>query len=67
MSDPSLARHLAELTGEQRTVLELRVVQGLSATQTASALGSTVAAVRLLQHQALNALRDAIRWEAQRW
>ncbi|MFD9701201.1 sigma factor-like helix-turn-helix DNA-binding protein [Lentzea sp. NPDC059081] len=64
MSDPSRAdlRHLAALTEEQRCVLELRVVHGLSAEQAALVLDSTVAAVLLLQHHALNALRDAITW-----
>lgn len=55
-------RHLAALTDEQRFVLELRVVHGLSAEQTASVLGSTVVAVLQQQHNALNALRDAITW-----
>jgi DNA-directed RNA polymerase specialized sigma24 family protein len=53
-------RHLAALTEEQRFLLELRVVHGLSAEQAALVLDSTVAAVLLQQHHALNALRDAI-------
>lgn len=53
-------RHLAALTNEQRFVLELRVVHGLSAEQTALVLDSTVVAVLQRQHDALNALRDAI-------
>jgi DNA-directed RNA polymerase specialized sigma24 family protein len=52
--------YLAALTGEQRAVLKLRVVHGLSAEQTALVLDSTPAAVRLLQHQALEALREVI-------
>ncbi|MGW6442806.1 sigma factor-like helix-turn-helix DNA-binding protein [Lentzea sp. NPDC055074] len=63
MSDPAWPglRYLAALTEDQREVLHLRVVHGLSAEQTAHALGSTPAAVRLLQHQALETLRAAIR------
>jgi DNA-directed RNA polymerase specialized sigma24 family protein len=52
--------HLAVLTDEQRAVLKLRVVHGLSAEQTALVLDSTPAAVRLVQHQALEALRAVI-------
>ncbi|MEU7482083.1 sigma factor-like helix-turn-helix DNA-binding protein [Lentzea sp. NPDC042327] len=54
-------RHLAALTEDQREVLRLRVVRGLSAEQTAHVLGSTPAAVRLVQHQALETLRAVIR------
>ncbi|SDG71210.1 Sigma-70, region 4 [Lentzea albida] len=54
------------LSPEQRAVLELRVVRGLTAEQAASALGSTAAAVRLLQHHALDALRNAITREGTR-
>ncbi|WP_439658706.1 sigma factor-like helix-turn-helix DNA-binding protein [Lentzea sp. HUAS TT2] len=59
-SRPDL-HHLAKLTVEQREVLELRVVHGLSAEQVASKLGSTVAAVKLVQHKALETLRAALR------
>lgn len=52
--------HLAALTDEQCRVLELRVVHSLSAEQTALVLGSTSATVRLVQHQALEALRAEI-------
>lgn len=51
---------LAALTAEQLAVLKLRVVHGLSAEQAAPVLGSTPAAVRLVQHQALEALRAGI-------
>lgn len=68
MSEPTPAGlwHLAALTDEQRTVLELRVVQGLSAEDAALVTGSSVASVRLLQHEALDVLRDAITREAPR-
>ncbi|WP_245849180.1 sigma factor-like helix-turn-helix DNA-binding protein [Lentzea kentuckyensis] len=48
------------LTDEQRAVLALRVVHGLSAEQAALVLGSSPAAVRLVQHQALEVLRAVI-------
>jgi RNA polymerase sigma-70 factor (ECF subfamily) len=48
---------LAALTEEQRRILWLRVVNGLSAEETAQAVGSTPQAVRIVQHQALNRLR----------
>ncbi len=51
---------LAVLTDEQRAVLALRVVHGLSAEQAALVLGSSPAAVRLVQHQALEVLRAVI-------
>lgn len=54
------ARLQALLSDTQREVLRLRLVYGLSAQQTAVVLGSTTAAVRLAQHQALEVLRDAL-------
>ncbi|PWK84915.1 sigma-70-like protein [Lentzea atacamensis] len=51
---------LVVLTDEQHEVLRLRVVHGLSAEQAALVLGSTPAEVRLVQHQALEALRAVI-------
>jgi DNA-directed RNA polymerase specialized sigma24 family protein len=51
---------LVVLTDEQRAVLRLRVVHGLSAEQAALVLDSTPAAVRLVQHEALEALRAVI-------
>jgi len=38
----------------------LRVVVGLSAEETADAIGSTPGAVRVAQHRALNRLRKAV-------
>ncbi|MDX8034038.1 sigma factor-like helix-turn-helix DNA-binding protein [Lentzea sp. BCCO 10_0856] len=52
--------YLEVLTDEQRAVLKLRVVHGLSAEQAARVLGSTPEVVRLVQHQALEALRAVI-------
>ena len=62
---------LAELSGEmgklleklpekQREILVLRVVVGLSAEETADAVGSTPGAVRVAQHRALARLRKSM-------
>ena len=63
-----LAAELAErlhgllhlLTPRQRDVVILRIAVGLSAEETAKALGSTRGAVRVTQHRALNHLRALI-------
>ncbi len=53
--------HLLErLTPRQRDVLILRIAVGLSAEETAVAVGSTPGAVRVTQHRALNRLRAEI-------
>ncbi len=49
---------LDPLTEEQREVILLRVLGGLSVGQTAEALGRTHGAVRALQHRAIRTLRD---------
>ena len=51
---------LQRLTPRQRTVLVLRVGVGLSADETAEAVGSTPGAVRVTQHRAVNRLRDLV-------
>lgn len=51
---------LACLTGEQREVLLLRVVAGLSVDETAEVLGRRAGAVRMLQHRALVRLRVSL-------
>ncbi|HEU0132560.1 MAG TPA: RNA polymerase sigma factor ShbA [Mycobacteriales bacterium] len=48
---------LDRLPGEQRELLLLRVVAGLSAEETGDALGMTPGAVRVAQHRALARLR----------
>jgi RNA polymerase sigma-70 factor, ECF subfamily len=48
------------LPEKQREVLILRVVVGLSAEETADAVGSTAGAVRVAQHRALTRLKSAI-------
>jgi len=49
---------LDELPEKQRAILILRVVNGLSAEETAEAVGSTPGAVRVAQHRALDRLRE---------
>ncbi|HVH23441.1 MAG TPA: RNA polymerase sigma factor ShbA [Pseudonocardia sp.] len=51
---------LHQLTPRQREVLILRVAVGLSAEETAIAVGSTPGAVRVTQHRALNRLRGVV-------
>ena len=48
------------LTARQREVLVLRIAVGLSAEETARAVGSTPGAVRVTQHRALNRLRGVV-------
>ena len=48
------------LPAKQREVLILRVVVGLSAEETAAAVGSTTGAVRVAQHRALTRLKSEI-------
>jgi RNA polymerase sigma-70 factor (ECF subfamily) len=56
---PGMPGMLALLSPAQREVLVLRVAVGLSAEETASALGSTPGAVRHIQHHALERIRSA--------
>ncbi|ORM25899.1 sigma-70 family RNA polymerase sigma factor [Williamsia sp. 1135] len=49
---------LAKLPEKQREVLVLRLVVGLSAEETAAAVGSTAGAVRVAQHRALGKLKN---------
>ncbi|ORW99216.1 sigma-70 family RNA polymerase sigma factor [Mycolicibacillus trivialis] len=53
-------RLLQVLPDKQREILILRVVVGLSAEETAAAVGSTPGAVRVAQHRALTRLRSEI-------
>lgn len=55
-----MARLLSTLPSKQREILVLRVVVGLSAEETADAVGSTPGAVRVAQHRALTRLRKAL-------
>ena len=51
---------LRQLTEDQRAVLALRIIGGLSAEQTAEVLGRRAGAVRALQHRGLLALQQLI-------
>jgi RNA polymerase sigma-70 factor, ECF subfamily len=51
---------LAQLPEKQREILVLRVVVGLSAEETALAVGSTPGAVRVAQHRAVAKLRGVL-------
>jgi RNA polymerase sigma-70 factor (ECF subfamily) len=51
---------LALLPDKQREILTLRIVVGLSAEETAEAVGSTPGAVRVAQHRALARLKSEI-------
>lgn len=51
---------LRTLPDKQREILILRVVVGLSADETADAVGSTAGAVRVAQHRALGRLRKVL-------
>lgn len=55
-----MASLLQVLPAKQREILVLRVVVGLSAEETADAVGSTPGAVRVTQHRALARLRRAL-------
>lgn len=51
---------LALLPDKQREILTLRIVVGLSAEETAAAVGSSAGAVRVAQHRALARLKVEI-------
>lgn len=55
-----MSRLLEVLPEKQREILVLRVVNGLSAEETAEAVGSTPGAIRVAQHRALAKLRKAM-------
>jgi RNA polymerase sigma-70 factor (ECF subfamily) len=55
-----LRKLLDELPEHHREILVLRVALGLSATETAHAVGSTSGAVRVTQHRALAKLRELV-------
>ena len=58
-----MARLLEVLPAKQREIVVLRVVVGLSAEETADAVGSTPGAVRVAQHRALARLRRLLTGE----
>jgi len=55
-----MGKLLDQLPDKQREILVLRVVVGLSAEETAEAVGSTPGAVRVAQHRALARLRKSM-------
>jgi RNA polymerase sigma-70 factor, ECF subfamily len=58
--DPRVAYAVAQLTPEQREVLELRLVADLGVAQVAAVVGRSEGAVKLLQHRALRRLRTLL-------
>jgi RNA polymerase sigma-70 factor (ECF subfamily) len=60
LANDEAASLLARLTREQRDVISLRVVAGLSLNETAQATGKRVGAVKALQRRAIAALRKEI-------
>jgi RNA polymerase sigma-70 factor (ECF subfamily) len=59
-SSARMNKLLAILPEKQREILILRVVVGMSAEETAEAVGSTAGAVRVAQHRALARLKQEI-------
>jgi RNA polymerase sigma-70 factor (ECF subfamily) len=55
-----MTKLLGTLPDRQREIVVLRVVVGLSAEETAEAVGSTPGAVRVAQHRALSRLRTVV-------
>ena len=55
-----MAKLLSVLPEKQREILILRVVVGMSAEETAEAVGSTAGAVRVAQHRALTRLKAEV-------
>ena len=55
-----MAKLLQILPEKQREILILRVVVGMSAEETADAVGSTAGAVRVAQHRALARLKSEL-------
>ncbi len=59
-SDPRLVAALAQLTAEQREVVELRLVAQLPVARVAELTGRSAGAVRVLQHRALRRLAQLL-------
>ncbi|TVR18826.1 MAG: RNA polymerase sigma factor [Nitriliruptor sp.] len=56
MVDPALLTALARLTSEQREVIELRLVAGLTVAEVAAITGRSAGAVKQLQHRGIRRL-----------
>ncbi len=61
--DPDLEEALKALTDDQRNVIALRVIAGLSLEEAAQVMGKKVGAVKALQRRALEALRRKLEGE----
>ncbi|HIE21996.1 MAG TPA: sigma-70 family RNA polymerase sigma factor [Acidimicrobiia bacterium] len=61
--DPDLHRALEALTDDQRHVIALRVIAGLSVEETAQVVGKRTGAVKALQRRALAAMRRSLEAE----
>jgi RNA polymerase sigma-70 factor (ECF subfamily) len=61
--DDSLLLALAKLTDDQRHVIALRVIAGLSLEETAQVVGKRTGAVKALQRRALEAMRKTLEAE----
>ena len=59
-SSARMNKLLSVLPEKQREILILRVVVGMSAEETAEAVGSTAGAVRVAQHRALSRLKAEV-------
>jgi RNA polymerase sigma factor (sigma-70 family) len=60
LSSDRVRRQFEELTPDQRDVLSLRIIAGLTLQETAEALGKRVGAVKALQRRGLAAVRNRI-------
>jgi RNA polymerase sigma-70 factor, ECF subfamily len=60
LSNADLRNALTGLREDYRTVIIFRFLSGLSPEETAQMMQRTVGAVRVLQHRALNALKDVL-------
>ncbi|MBM7459985.1 RNA polymerase sigma-70 factor (ECF subfamily) [Rhodococcus coprophilus] len=59
-SSREMKRLLQVLPEKQREILILRLVMGLSAEETAAAVGSTAGAIRVAQHRAIARLKKEV-------
>lgn len=56
-----IEKTLGQLTQEQRTVIELRILKGYSVADTAKVMGKNEGAVRIMQHRALKRLAKLLK------
>lgn len=60
LGESEWAERLGKLSDDQRSVVLLRIVAGLSTEETAGVLGKRPGTVRVLQHRALGRLREIL-------